>query len=303
MQISGYSVEGVFRYYVAAIDALYEIGRAYYMDGRLGDATRLLGTSLQMIEIDEVMPQYRLKLLLLYGQVLIVEHLLTRGDARLMLATVQRAREIAEEVQDQQGSADSLSLLGQAQCLATTVESLKSGISPFVPRGQGKYEASLAEALDYQRQALKLREALRDTRGISESYFQIGLIHERWQEYEQAQEYYAQARQIAEEFGHPFEKTEPARHVALHALRSGKLEQAVMLASQALALREAAGFKPYLPFDHLLLRDAYLVQGDEEHARHHFEAASAIAEEMGMTRLVSSMPDIRNVLTNQGKGA
>lgn len=299
MQSSESTHEGITQYYITVIDALCEIGRAYYSLGRLAEAQHLLHTSLQLLEASEVKPQHRLKLLLLYGQVLVIDHLLTRGNADLLFSTILRAKQIAETAQDQQGIADALSLLGQAHCFATTVASLKSGTSPFKPRGQGKYDEALAEAFAYQQQALSLREALHDTRGVSESYFQIGLVYERWQQYDQAQEYYTKARQIANQYDHPFEKTEPARHFAIHALRKGNLDQALTLALKALELREEARFRPYLPLDHLLLRDIYLAEGGTTNAQFHTEIASTIASEIGLKTLVSSMPNIRNILADQ----
>lgn len=191
--------------------------------------------------------------------------------------------------------ADALSLLGQAHYFTTVVASLKSSVSPNSLQGQGKYD----EALAYQQQALELREALHDTRGISESYFQIGVVYERWQQYERAMEYYTKARQIADQYNHPFEKTEPARHFAINALRQGDLDQALTLALQALELREEARFKPYQPLDHLLLRDIYLAKGDTANAQLHTQQASALAKEMGLKDLASSMPSIRNILTAQ----
>src|SRR5206468_2597113 len=114
MQSSESTHEEITQYYTTAIDALCEIGREYYTLGRLGDAQHLLRTSLQLLnaskvnlrdhhsrngstpahqatkgdtspvtvlwkhlEASEVKPEPRLKLLLLYGQVLIVDHLLT----------------------------------------------------------------------------------------------------------------------------------------------------------------------------------------------------------------------------------
>jgi tetratricopeptide (TPR) repeat protein len=249
-----------------------------------------------LLEASEVKPQHRLKLLLLYGQVLIVDHLLTRGggNADLLFSNILNARQVAEASHDQQGIADALSLLGQAHYFTTVV----SGAVMDNPQS-GKYN----EALAYQQQALELRQALHDTRGISESYFQIGVIHERWQQYDQAEEYYTKARHIADQYGHPFEKTEPARHFAIHALRKGDLDQALTLALQALELREEARFKPYLPLDHLLLRDIYLAKGDPANAQFHTKIASTIASEMGYPMLVSSMPDIRERLAAQQEGA
>lgn len=299
MQSSEAAYEEIAQRYTTAIDALYEIGRAYYMLGRSDDAQHLIRAALQLLEAREATPGQRLKLLLLHGQSLIVDYLLMRGDADLLFSTILNAKQLAETVQDQQAIADALNLLGQAHYVTTVVASLKSGASPDSLRGQGKYE----EALAYQQQALELREALHDTRGISESYFQIGVVYERWQQYEQALQYYTKARQIADQYDHAFEKTEPARHFTLHALRQGNLDQALTLAQQAVSLREEAGFKPYLPLDHLLLRDIYLARGDTANAQAQTEIASAIAAELGMETLISSLPNIRDVMASRPEGA
>ncbi|MBA2680876.1 MAG: tetratricopeptide repeat protein [Ktedonobacteraceae bacterium] len=292
MQSSKYVYEGLAQRYTTAINALCEIGRTYYIFGKLSDAQHVLRTSLQMLEAGEIEPEHQLKLLLLYSRVLIVDHLLTRGSADLLFSTVLHAKQVAEMTQNRQGIADALSLLGQAYYFTTVVASLKSGTSPNSPRDQGKYDKAFA----YQQQALELREAMHDTRGISESYFQIGVVYERWQQYDQAQEYYAKARQVADQYDHLFEKTEPARHVAIEALRQGNLDQALTLALQALSLREEANFKPYLPLDHLLLRDIYLAKGDMANAELYTQRASVLAEEMGLKTLVSSLPNIQDVL-------
>ncbi|GHO46471.1 tetratricopeptide repeat protein [Ktedonospora formicarum] len=281
--------------YTTANDALSEIARTYFMSGRLEDAQRLLGTALPLLEAREATLQQRLKLLHLYGQVLVVDHLLKRGDPNELLSICQQAMQAAEAIGDNQGIADMFSLLGQAYNFVTTVESLKRGESPNSTRAEGKY----VEALNYQQQALQLREVLGDKRGMSESYFQIGLVYERWQEHDVAQEYYHKARLIADENGYMFEKTEPARHVAINALRLGNLDQALTLALEALKLREESGFRPYLPLDHLLVRDMYTLLGDDTNARLHERRAIELAEEMGLFTLVSSMPNLRNYVKGQ----
>jgi tetratricopeptide (TPR) repeat protein len=298
MQPSMPAHETLAQHYTTAVDALAEIARAYYTGGRLADAQQLLRTSLQLLNRREATPQQRLKLLLLYGQVLVVEHLLMRGEAAAMFSTVREARQLAEAAQERPGMADALSLLGQAHYFATVVASLKQGLMPAGARGQGQYDQALA----YQQQALELREALHDTRGISESCFQIGVIYERWQQYDRAREYYARARQLADQYGHAFEKTEPARHVAFHALREGNLDQALTLALQALALREEAPFRPYLPLDHLLIRDIYQAQGDTANAQAHTRQALALAQEMGLDALVASVVNLRDALAEQPAG-
>ena len=177
------------RHYTTAIDALCEIAHSYFFLGRLDDAQHLLRTSLQMIEASEVVPQDHLKLLLLYGKVLTVNHIIHRGDTDLMFSTILQAKQIAEAAEAQQSLADALSLLGQAHCNVTTIAIMKSGGLPFGTQGQGKYD----EALAYQQQALVLQEALHDTRGISESHFCIGLVHQFWQQNDLAREHFTRA--------------------------------------------------------------------------------------------------------------
>ncbi len=287
------------RHYTTAMDALREIANSYFFLGRLGDALRLLHMSLHMIEAGEVAPQDRLKLLLLYGKVLIVDHLLHRGDTDLMFSTILQAKQVAEAAQTQQGIADTLSLLGQAHCHATTVAIVKSGALPFGTQGQGKYE----EALAYQQQALRLQEALHDTRGISESYFGIGLVYQFWQQHELAREHFSKAIQVAEQHGHILEQAEPHRHMTFDALFRGDLEAALTHARRALSLREAGGFKPYQPLDHLTLWDIYCKIGDTTNAQFHMQQASTLAEEMGFATLVSSVINVTDRLGAQKEEA
>jgi tetratricopeptide (TPR) repeat protein len=295
MQSSATTNDTFTRHYTTAIDALCEIARSYFFLGRLGDALHLLGTSLHMIEAGEVAPQDHLKLLLLYGRILTVDHLISRGDTDLMFSTILQAKQVAEATQDQQGVADALSLLGQAHCNATTVAIVKSGALPFGTQGQGKYE----EALAYQQQALGLREALHDTRGISESHFCIGLVYQFWQQNELAREHFTKAIQVAEQYGHILEQAEPNRHLTFDALLRGDLDQALTHALRALSFREAGGFRPYQPFDHLSLRDIYLKKGDTANAHLHMQQASTLAEEMGFATLVSSAIDATDRLGTQ----
>ncbi len=266
-----------------AIDQLCEIASAYYFLGRLGDAQQLLRASLQLLDAREATPQQRLKLSLLYGQVLIVDHFLTRGDAEPMFSTILGAKQLAETTCDRRGIADATSLLGQAHYFAAVVESRKQGTPLTSAPGQGKYDQALA----YQQQALELREALHDTRGISESLFQIGVVYERWQQHERALECYAQARQIADQHGHAFRR--PSQPAMSRFMRCGRdLEQALPPALEALALREEARFRPYQPLDHLLIYDVYLARGDTEQAQQHARRATEIAEELGHQAMVAA---------------
>jgi tetratricopeptide (TPR) repeat protein len=299
MQLSVLTNDELSKHYTTAIDTLYEIARVSFFLGRLGDALHVLGTSLQLIEGGEVAQKDRLKLLLLYGKVLTVDHLLQRGDTDLLFSTILQAQQIAESARDQQGEASALSLLGQAHCTATTVAIVKSGALPFGTQGQGKYE----KALTYQQQALFLQEALHDSRGISESHFCIGLVYQFWQQNELAQEHFIKAIQVAEESGHVLEQAEPHRHLTIDALFKGDLETALTHAKLALSFREAGGFRPYQPLDHLTLWDIYQKIGDTAKAQFHMKQASTLASEMGLSTLVSSMINATNHLGVQKEKA
>jgi tetratricopeptide (TPR) repeat protein len=299
MQPSVFTNDDLTRYYTAAIDALCEIARSSFFLGRFGDALHVLRISLQLREAGEVAQKDHLKLLLLYGKILTVDHLLHRGKIDLLFSTLLQAQQIAESTQDQQGLADALSLLGQAHCNATTVAIVKSGALPFGTQGQGKYE----EALAYQQQALGLQEALHDTRGISESHFCIGLVYQFWQQHEVAREHFTRAIQVAEESGYVLEQAEPHRHLTVDALFKGDLEAALTHAKLALSFREAGGFRPYQPLDHLSLWDIYQKIGDTTKAQFHLQQASTLAEEMGLATLVSSVIDSTNHLGIQKEDA
>lgn len=283
MQSSASTSEELAHHYTTAIDAGCKIAQAYFYLGRLTEAQHVLRSMLHLIETSEAQPQDRLKLLLLSGQVLTVAHFLNDTDANLLFEPLREAREIAETLPAQQGRADALSLLGQAYYFVTLMARARSGVSLDGPQDQGAYR----EALAYQQQALELREALHDTRGEAESHFYIGIVYERWQQRDLAVEHYTKAFQIAEQFGHLFEQSEPTRHLAGDALLKGDLDQALALAQQALSLREATNFRPHLPFDHLLLSDIYQAKGERAKAVLHAEIASTLANEMGSSEALA----------------
>jgi tetratricopeptide (TPR) repeat protein len=298
MQPSAVTNDTMSRHYTAAIAALYAVARASFFLGRLEKTLQVLQWTLHLSEADEVAPKDRLKLALLYGKVLTVDHLLRHGDPTLMFSTIHQAQQLGETTQDQQSLADALSLLAQAHCNATSVALLKRGALPFDTKGEGDYE----QALTCQQEALTLQEALQDTRGVSESHFGIGLVYQFWRQHDRARERFTMALQVAEQHGHILEQAEPHRHLTIDALFRGDLDQALLHAQQALAFREAGGFRLYQPLDHLSLRDIYLRKGETTHAQFHLQQASTLAEEMGLATLVSSVINATNRLGAQTEG-
>jgi len=262
--------------YTTALEAINEIACTYFFAGRFKDAVQTLRLSLELTEAQEVTPQSRLILLLLYGKVLLVEHLIRRNNPELMFSVIRQAKALAEKIQVPEYVADAVSLLGEACCNATTMSILESGNMPF--GRQDKYH----DALAYQQEALKLRETLHDSKGCSESHFLLGLIYQFWQQNELAREHFMTAIQIAEDNGLVLEQAEPNRHLMFDARLQGDLDQALLYGERALFFREAGGFKPYQPLDHLALRDVYRQKGDAEKAQFHERQAMILAEEMGV---------------------
>ncbi|HEV2655535.1 MAG TPA: hypothetical protein VGT82_11270 [Ktedonobacteraceae bacterium] len=251
-------------HFTRAFHSLCEAAESYYYQSKLDEALGILRTALLLATAKEVQPRDRLTLQLQYGKILVAHYFLANRDFSLLLTTLQEAQQLAEETHDEKCTADALCLLGQA-CYNKRLNT-----------GEGDYD----EALTYFQQALKLRERLRDTRGISEALFHCGLIHEQCQLDDRALAYYTDALQFAELYNHKLEKSFALRHIAGIAWRKGELDEALNYALTSLALREEIGFRSYLPFSHLLVGDIYKDRNDQENALMHYQNAQALAEEM-----------------------
>jgi tetratricopeptide (TPR) repeat protein len=102
---------------------------------------------------------------------------------------------------------------------------------------QGDYEQPLLRF----RRSLELRRAAGDTRGVVESLFRVGLIHERRDESAQAIALYEEALALAAD-RYPLERSNLARHLAYQRQGQGDLDGALRLFVESLELRERAGF-------------------------------------------------------------
>lgn len=263
--------------YATAIVALCDITAAHHLKGETEEAHRIARVCLQLSEKSEVRPLDRLKSYIQYAKVLVDDYLLTNEDSELMFSILQKAKELADSESELHSLADTLSLLGQGRFF------------DMLNRGQSlESSESLDVILDLQHQALKVREDIQDTRGISESHFFIGQIYERLQDLDQALEQHTAALKVAELHGHRYERTEPLRHLAVLSISNGDLDQALVYALQALSYREEYGFKSYLPLDHRLLCDIYLKKGKAETAFHHARKAVSISEELGSKGALAS---------------
>lgn len=265
------------RKYSDFVESLCEIAQSYFAKGQSSHARRMLQAALPLAEMLEAEPAL-LALRLAEGKILATEYIYTNVDADSMLNLLHGAQKLAEKANDPKRLADTFYWLGIAHYFVELNASAKAN------GGEGSYK----EAFAYHQKALELREKWGDTRGICELLFQIGTVYERWQQADQAQEYYSKAYQMADQAGYTYEKVEPLRHFAFHALSQGNLDKALQDAKQALALREQTGFKPYLPLDHQLISEILLQLGKLDEAESHASKACTMANEMGYTRTVAS---------------
>jgi tetratricopeptide (TPR) repeat protein len=267
-------------HFTSVIYSLCEIAELYYYLAKLDEAVNVLQTGLQLTLAKEVHLRDRVKLTLEYGRVLVANYFLSNKDFALALATSLEAKQLAEAVHYEKGTADALSLIGQAHYY----KKLNTHV--------GDYE----EAFTYFQQALKIREKLRDTRGISEALFYSGLTYEQRGLFENALESYTEALQFADLYNHKLEKSYALRHLAWLASERGDLDAALNYALTSLALREEIGFRVYLPHSHILVGDIYLAREDSENALINYQNAQGLAEEMEIKNaLIRSLLAIGNI--------
>jgi len=282
---SQYAHETITNHYTTLLQALCDLAEAYYRLGRLEDASHVLSTGMPFLEGSEVAPHDVVKVLLSSGKILVARNFQLLSDYELTLPTLVRAKELAESITDERSVADALELLGEA----TYYKKLWTN--------EGAYETALA----YFQQALERREMLADYRGMSESWFFIGIIAERQQQPDQALDSYAKALQIAEHYGYKLEKAETLRHIAGIALERNDLEKAEQYFAESLALREERGFKIGLPYALLSVGNVSVVKGDLAQALAQYEEAYRLAEEMQLVVvLIFSLLSIGELRKEQG---
>lgn len=272
--------------------SLRELADSYFRQGRLADSRVVLRAVSQLLALDDIGREEQLSFLLQTATILVAAYFCTNRDDDQMLSAIEQARSLSEEMLNTRSLADSLSLLSQARYF--TAVNAASSLSST--------DADYGDVLASQQQALCLRESLGDSRGIAESLFYIGLVHERQQQYDLAQDYYLRVRSIAETHGHRFEGCEAARHLGGIAWYRGNLNLALARAKEALALREEINFQLYLPFDHLLLAQVYLAMEDLTHAWLHYQEAEALASKLELRQAeLYALLGLGDVLERQGQ--
>jgi tetratricopeptide (TPR) repeat protein len=232
---------------------------ALHRAGRLDDALALLRAGGQAQPTREVLAG-----LLLRGRILTdtIFHA-NRGYADAETCLVEAGR-LAEQSGDEIAAADAREVLG----LAEYYRALQAG--------SGDYRGLLVRF----QETLARREELGDTRGIAESSFHVGLMHERLGESIQATEAYERAHALAREHGHKVERSYAARHLGGISEGKGDLDAALAYFRESLAMRQEVGLTLGLPLAHIAVGDVLLARQEVNEAARHYQQAYAFAAGM-----------------------
>ncbi len=180
-----------------------------------------------------------------------------------------RALRFAEQAKDPRLLADAHELTGRVL------------YSRRINLAQGDY----AEPSDHFRRSLELRQQVGDTRGVIESLFRVGLIHERKGEDAEAFDTYQRAWRMAGD-RYPLERSNLARHLAYQHQRRGDLDEALELFQESLRLREEAGFELTRAPALTSIGDLYREKKDHERALDYGRRALTEAQRVGAKRFV-----------------
>jgi len=196
------------------------------------------------------------------------------------LARFRAAQQIAEQIGDKAGIAETLHNIGNIQYA----------------------QADYAQALeDYQR-SLTLREALGDKAGIVRSLNNIGNIHNAQGNYAQALEHYQRSLALSEAIG----SNGGIRAVLMHNIgrvheQQGNYEQALEYYAKSLTMSEATGNKAGNADTLNSIGNVHYLQGNYAEALEYFQKSLAIKEAIGnKAGIVLALIDIGNVHYAQG---
>jgi tetratricopeptide (TPR) repeat protein len=191
------------------------------------------------------------------------------GDNDAALELLSEAEKTARSLDNKSLLADVLNLIG------------------LVFYDQELWVTTLETSLSYFEQALALKEAVDDQRGLAESLFNIGTAHQNKkgrtdEDLERAFECFQKAYRVAQEGGFRWEQAHAARHLGyIYGHQKGEPDLALAHHQEFLATNTELGFKPYLPPAHTRVGFTHLEMGNPDEAWEHFQTAQAMAAEIG----------------------
>ena len=255
--------------YIELVNAIVNLSDAYLYAARLDDGLQLLSWEVVVLLECEFPLEERVRIQVQRAKIMRFKNRLDGSSNDATLGLLFEAEKTAKSLDDRGLLADVASLIG------------------LILYDQELWASTLETPLQYFEQALAIRRETDDQKGIVESLFNIGTVHQNKkgradEDIERALGYFEEAYQLAEEGGFRWEKAHVARHLGyIYGHQKGDLSTALSYHKEFLDVNEEVGFKLYLPPAHTRVGFTYYELEDLDRALEHFEAAQAIAEETG----------------------
>jgi tetratricopeptide (TPR) repeat protein len=146
-------------------------------------------------------------------------------------------------------------------------------------------------AVEPLERGLAIRRRIDDRRGIAESLFHLGLVHQNRAkateaDRKRAMELYLQALPIAREGGFEVEQSYLERHIAAEEELRGNLDAALGGFERSVSLRQEAKYRIYLAPALLALGDVHAARGETKEAGSSYREALAAAKETRAARFI-----------------
>jgi tetratricopeptide (TPR) repeat protein len=200
-------------------------------------------------------------------------------------AVLGRLEDLARAEEDDELLAASLDLRGRALHARFLAD-----------RGAGEPEGEL----ELFERALELR-APDDARGLAESHFHVGLVHQVVRDDgPRSEPFFEESYRLAGEAGDDVMRSYAVRHLGWTRQERGDVEGARASFEESLRLRERAGFLPGVGAAALALAELEAEQGRPERARELLAQAREIFERVGMERFLGFADEIDRSLAGRG---
>jgi tetratricopeptide (TPR) repeat protein len=201
-----------------------------------------------------------------------------------------RAEAVLSELEELAGAAKDDALLAAALDLRGRALHARF----LADRAAGEPEGEL----DLFERALELR-ASDDARGVAESNFHVGLVHQVVRDDGPTSEpFFETSYRLAGEAGDDVLRSYAIRHLGWTRQERGDLEGARAAFEESLDLRERAGFLPGVGAAALALADFEAEQGRPERARELLAQAREVFERVGMERFFGFADEIERSLAS-----
>ncbi|MGB0403219.1 MAG: tetratricopeptide repeat protein [Salibacteraceae bacterium] len=168
----------------------------------------------------------------------------------------------------------------QIKKLAQEKQNKKWEANAFHIQGSGFYlNGSLAEAIKYFTNSLKIKKEIKDNKGIASLLNNIGLIYNAQGKAAEALEYYTSSLKIKEEIGDKKGISASLFNIGIFYKNQGKTSEALDFYNRSLKIDEEIGFKEGVATNLLSIGLVYYGQGKIEEALDNYARSLKIGEE------------------------